>query len=728
MTLSAEDRLLLHQLQLRDWVGARAEASSESDEPEEAAQATKPNENWLNTQGVELHPWQRAASDAWFDAGRRGTMKVVTGAGKTIAALAIADRLRDEDPELRIAIVVPTIVLMDQWYDVLTRIGRVQAELVGRLGGGHHDDLRGPRRVLISVLASARKLLAGRVRQAGVGPHLLLIVDESHRAGAPEMAAVLQTERAYSLGLSATPERGDADIAADETELLWDELGEIVYEMSFDDAIREGILPPFGIDHFGLPLNPSEAQRYQKLTQSVNEARRELTAMSPAARKAGGGNGLLVWARRASRGSGNIGAVATRFVNDTTRRKQLLYRAESRAEAAIALVQEELAGRPDARVILFHESIDEVVGLFEAMARTGLPVVMEQSDLPSELRARSLDLFRSGTAQVIVSARSLIEGFDVPEADLGIIVASSSSPRQRIQSIGRVLRKHRGSDGEAKTSRICVLYMRDTSDEAIYERQNWDRMIGLDRNRYFHWDPPAPPVEQDGPPRAAIPGETEIDLASLEVGDPYPGRYSGEEFGTDRLGNVLAPGGAVALNPGDVPGAVERLRGGPGRFRVTPQQKAILVRVPAREVEAFGSPSSDQLALMEDDRPAQLAIPDDVGEEWVTLFAGVLEQPFEFPSADAGNVAVETERLLPGDTYTGPLEPSSEFRFRQRAGGVIAKRVRGGEVFAHGPDAERLVSVLRDRLRQGAPVTRLYVNELGPVSYTHLTLPTNREV
>ena len=135
--------------------------------------------------------------------------------------------------------------------------------------------------------------------------------------------------------------------------------------------------------------------------------------------------------------------------------------------------------------------------------------------------------------------------------------------------------------------------------------------------------------------------------------------------------------------------------------------------MPAREIEAWGPSSSDQLALVEDDRPAQLAMPDEAGEEWVTLFAGVLEQPFEFPSADAGNAAVETERLSPGDAYTGPLEPSSEFRFRQRGGGVIAKRVRGGEVFAHGSDAERLVGVLRARLRQGTPVTRLYVNELG---------------
>ena len=97
-------------------------------------------------------------------------------------------------------------------------------------------------------------------------------------------------------------------------------------------------------------------------------------------------------------------------------------------------------------MILFHESIDEVVSLFELLARDELPVVMEHSELPGELREASLDLFRNGMAQVIVSARSLIEGFDVPEADLGIIVASSSSPRQRIQSIGRVLRKPRSDE------------------------------------------------------------------------------------------------------------------------------------------------------------------------------------------------------------------------------------------------------------------------------------------
>ena len=90
--------------------------------------------------------------------------------------------------------------------DLLDRTGNL-AEVLRLLS--HSDELAGNRRVLIAVLASARKLLPAQVRSAGIGEHLLLVADECHRVGAPEMSAVLETPRAYSLGLSATPERDD---------------------------------------------------------------------------------------------------------------------------------------------------------------------------------------------------------------------------------------------------------------------------------------------------------------------------------------------------------------------------------------------------------------------------------------------------------------------------------------------------------------------------------------
>jgi superfamily II DNA or RNA helicase len=689
--LSKKQRLDMHQLRLLDWAERRSSADDIANADEQSAGAerlARLSNPWLLTQGLTLAPWQEEARDAWFEAGRRGMIKVVTGAGKTVVALAIAERLQRLEPKLRVVVVVPTIVLMQQWYATFLERSNLPREAVGRLGGGQTDDFGEPRRVLIAVLASARKVLPTLVQQAGVGDHLLFIADECHRVGSPEMSAVLRTQRSYALGLSATPEReetGDEPgVSGSLSRQLDTEIGAIVYEMTFAQAIRSGVLPPFEVHHFGLPLNADEARRYQALTRAINDARRELLAASPAARKAGGGDQLVSWARRVSgRGASHLAGLASKFINDTGRRKQLLYRAASRAEASRTLVREALAARRDARVILFHESIDEVVSLFELLVDERLPVVMEHSELSTELREAGLDLFRTGVAQVVVSARSLIEGFNVPEADLGIIVASSSSPRQRIQSIGRVLRKYRDRSGEQKSSRVCVLYIRDTVDEAIYGKEDWDRLIGVDRNRYFAWDPPADPIEQLGPPRAAVPSEAEIDLDGLSPGDVYPGRYEGVEFSAGSLGNVTDTTGRVARNPQGVSDLVARLKGQPGRFKVTQRRRAILV-----------------LVL-------------DGNDGWRTLYGGTLKEPFQFGRFNDRIGEVDVSSLAPGDPYAGPIEPAVQFRFRQRGGGVIARRVRGGEVFARGRQAEQLISTLREISRTHRPISRILVNELG---------------
>jgi superfamily II DNA or RNA helicase len=686
--LSSQQRLTLQQLRLLDWAGSHAQPDDlASREPAGAGPEAGPPDGWWGlTGGLTLAPWQREAVDAWFAAGRRGTVKVVTGAGKTVVALAIAERLQRSDPDLRVVIVVPTIVLMQQWHETLRRRSNLPPEAVGRLGGGYSDDFGEPRRILIAVLASARKVLPELVRRAGVSDHLLFVADECHRVGAPEMSAVLRTPRSYVLGLSATPERDDdADLGGGLSPAgqLNRELGGIIYEMTFAEAIRAGVLPPFEVHHYGLSLTADEARQYQALTRAINDTRRELLASSQSARKAGGGEQLMTWARRASARSGGLSGLAARYVNDVTRRKRLLYRAANRTAATRSLVRDALAARKDARVILFHESIDEVVSLFELLARDELPVVMEHSELPGELREASLDLFRTGDAQVIVSARSLIEGFDVPEADLGIIVASSSSPRQRIQSIGRVLRKPRGETGDRKSSRICVLYVRDSVDEAIYERQDWDKLIGADRSRYFAWDPPDEPREQPGPPRSAVPGETDIELGLLRPGDTYPGRYEGEEFSADSLGNVSDADGRTARNPQGIPKLITELKGQPGRFKVTPRRKAILALVP------------------------------DEQDGWRAIYGGILDTPFQFGQAADPADPVDITSLTLGDPYPGPVEPATRLRFRQRGGGVIAKRVPGGEVFAQGPEAERLTSALRELARAHRPISRILVNRFG---------------
>jgi hypothetical protein len=141
---------------------------------------------------------------------------------------------------------------------------------------------------------------------------------------------------------------------------------------------------------------------------------------------------------------------------------------------------------------------------------------------------------------------------------------------------------------------------------------------------------------------------------------------------------------------------------------VTPHTRAVLVRVPV------GETPTTQLQLADDSAGEQPPLGGSGDEEWVTRYAGRLEEPFRFPSLDdAPRSAIDPSTLLPGDPYEGPLEPARELRFKQRAGGTIARRVRGGEEYAHGPVAETVLEVLRELARSHGAVSRFYVNELG---------------
>ena len=450
--LTSGEELELQQLrQLEFWRKHKEELRSER-LPNSDNDKTSLPARWELTRGINLHDWQRHCVDAWFDANERGVIKVVTGAGKTILALAIAEKLQQtRRPDLRIAIVVPTLVLLDQWRDEFLKRSNLPQSAIGLLGGGNDAKFDEHTRVLICVLNSASKKLAALVEKSHIGSSLLLIVDECHRAGASEMRRVFATHRSSSLGLSATPER-ERDVEDDigdsfeddspptnfEDSVLGQELGPVIFELNYADAIRLDVLPPFGVRHYGLSLQPDENVQYERISREITDLRKELE------RPGRKGLALMKWCR--SRAALNNPA-AGRLVGLTTERKRLLYRMRERKTAVVRILSDALADNPNTKAILFHESIAEVMSLFELLRAERFPVVAEHSGFPEKMRAASLKLFRDGTAQIIVSARSLIEGFNVPSADLGIIVAASSSVRQRVQTLGRLLRKSRAVDG-----------------------------------------------------------------------------------------------------------------------------------------------------------------------------------------------------------------------------------------------------------------------------------------
>ena len=128
---------------------------------------------------LQLLPWQTKALEIWHKAGRRGIIEAVTGSGKTFVAFGALEQLHAEDRRLNTLIVVPTVPLMNQWVEKLSKI--FPDRRVGRIGGGHTDDFsRFPFACVAVINSAVRKVedLLGHTRNGLVKS--FLIADECH--------------------------------------------------------------------------------------------------------------------------------------------------------------------------------------------------------------------------------------------------------------------------------------------------------------------------------------------------------------------------------------------------------------------------------------------------------------------------------------------------------------------------------------------------------------------
>ncbi|BCB81204.1 DEAD/DEAH box helicase [Phytohabitans flavus] len=575
---------------------------------------------------VELAPWQIEAVDTWAGAHRqasayRGTLEIFTGGGKSLIALECIRRAALVEPELRVAIVVPTVALARQWRDVVLRHTRLEPQDVGRLDGDHKDELQS-KRILISVLNTAAERLPD-LATAAVAP-IMLVVDECHRAGAPRFSRVLGTKGRFRLGLSATAERDDVDDDGRPIEyddhVLGEKLGPLVYRFDLRAAREVGWLPDYTVHHHAVELTSEERRRYEHLTRRIDDLVDRLNDL--------GVPGAL--ARQATGRPGDIGALARTYVGMVAQRKDLLYRASERARVVTKILSG-LARRADTpRALLFHERIDEAVELHHRLTQVGLgfPVGLEHSRLPEADRREALARFAGGSTPVLVSVKSLIEGIDVPDADVGISVASSSSVRQRVQALGRVLRRR--FDGVSKNAEMHIVYLHDTVDEAIYAKEDWSDLTGEAVNRYRLWRAGATePEDREGPPRTPRPTEDQFwqSLGRTLPSEPVPWTpdLPASEWRLDSRGSVTTVTGELVANPQDVARLVAAVKGGGGRFRVSSRHRLVVV-------------------------------PDFDGGAMRAWLVGQLVEPFKpVPAADVDTPSVApADAPEPGVLYSGP--------------------------------------------------------------------------
>lgn len=519
---------------------------------------------WNLLKGVQLYNWQEKARDLFLkQTSGRGIVQAVTGSGKTILAFSIIQELKERHNDLCVLIIVPKVVLMEQWYQDLIDNNKTNLDLsiVGRLGGGYKESFADGKRIIVAVVNSLFNLLINTSEtQLFTGEddlkHVLLIADECHRYTSEKYRHVLnpsgKLKYNYVFGISATPEREgfvriddypEEEIDEDDQDADTDDesinevyvpnltekfIGKTIFNYDFSDAIEDEVIPLFTVHHHGIKLQ--DISEYNAISLHISNAQQ---ALSPLMKK---GHFLACVRRQAKNQHAPYHLEALRFLSLTLQRRFYLYQHALRYQFTQYLLKQAWAEYgQDLRCIIFHETIEESMMIWKYLVQNGIKAVAHNSALLN-CRDEGLELFRKGEANIVCSAKTLIEGVNIPEAHLGIVSASNSSPRQRIQTIGRLLRR----DPRGFENRIHIQYFDDTIEERIYSEFDWDSFLGKNINKYYTHelvDAVFVSNEADGPPCPYQPKETELE-DNLTPGQKVDVKPIGQLARLD--GNVIA--------------------------------------------------------------------------------------------------------------------------------------------------------------------------------------------
>ncbi len=346
--------------------------------------------------GVELRPYQRAALLSWELSGRRGTIVLPTGSGKTQVAIAALG-----SAGVRALCLVPTRALLEQWTSVLR--GAYQGA-VGCLGDGQRD---------LSAITVATFESAYRWMPRIGAQFEFLVVDEAHHFGAGVRDEALEMSIApQRLGLTATPPNEPA------LSRLGELIGPVVYQLRIADLAGTW-LSDFDVLLVQLGLSPEERTKYDADRRIFAEVNRRFRRLDPHA----------TWQEFVSAASQSPDGRAA--LNAWRRNRRLLQFTKAKAEAVAVLLDR----HRDARVLIFTADNDAAYSI--AREHLVMPITCDTSR--PERRA-ALAAFRAGKLHSLVSARVLNEGVDIPDADVAIVVGGTQGEREHTQRIGRLLR------------------------------------------------------------------------------------------------------------------------------------------------------------------------------------------------------------------------------------------------------------------------------------------------
>ncbi|HEU97313.1 MAG TPA: DEAD/DEAH box helicase [Fervidicoccus fontis] len=367
---------------------------------------------------TELRDYQREALDKWIENDRRGIIALPTGSGKTVIAIAAIAAVQE-----RTLIITYTKEQLNQWIDMITKFTNISESMVSPF----YSEEKRLAPITVSTYQTAFRyidLLSFR--------YSFLIVDEVHHLPADKFRTIaLGMYSPVRMGLSATVIREDGRHVD-----LFPLMGGIVYYKTPQEMVEKGYLAPYETFIVRVRLTDEERMKYERLREAYKNITKGMPFKEVLA-KAQRGNPVM--------------ARALKIHNEML---QIYQKAKEKEKAVVNLVKKELEA--GSKILIFTQYVDQAEELGKIL---GAKVLTGSTD--PKLRKKILEEFRETRTGVLVLTTVGDEGIDIPDVNVGIIVAGTGSRRQFVQRLGRLLRP-----GPGKVAKLYEIVTSGTAEEA----------------------------------------------------------------------------------------------------------------------------------------------------------------------------------------------------------------------------------------------------------------------
>ncbi len=403
---------------------------------------------------ISLFDYQEKAVNKWKENSHQLLFEMATGTGKTRTAIACIAIIKNITDRTVTVISTPQNTLSKQWKEELEKfdlgfdacviidgtVTKWQASLSKLLldnavGLANHIVI-----LTTHATASSEKFTSTILSDMSINSKSIFVGDEVHWLGAHKYRKALLPQYEYRIGLSATPSRWFDD---EGTLFLSHYFGDANFVFSIHDALTR--TNPLTGKHFlvnyyynisSVSLNEIETSEYRKISQQ------------------------LMWLQSKIRTDKEA---QERYDRLLEKRANIIRNAEAKYEELVKIL-DVLDNKKELDNLIIFVSPEQIEKVMQILFDRNIMFhkLTESEGTRKEKkygglseREHIIKSFKANHYKILLAIKCLDEGIDIPTASIGILMASSTNPREYVQRIGRIIRQAEGKTF-ASLYDICV--------------------------------------------------------------------------------------------------------------------------------------------------------------------------------------------------------------------------------------------------------------------------------